>query len=102
MNYWQECIEVALAEAELEATSEQIEIIAGAVESGHENYGMAHGHDCIPNPLVTEKDKLKRELEKERDKRICPECKGRGWITIQGPIHSGTSQCYKCKGEGKT
>ena len=50
MDYWTECISTALDEAGIVATKEQIEIIVGAVEGGHENYGMAHGYDCIPNP----------------------------------------------------
>lgn len=60
MDYWTECISTALDEAGIVATKEQIEIIVGAVEGGHENYGMAHGYDCIPSPLATELNEQKK------------------------------------------
>lgn len=44
MNYWRECVEVALEEAGIKASEEQIQIITDTVEGGFENYGMAHGH----------------------------------------------------------
>lgn len=48
MGYWEECIFGALAKVEITATEEQIFEIAEWVEAFHENFGMAHGHDCIP------------------------------------------------------
>jgi len=30
---------------------------------------MAHGHDCIPNPLNPEVEKLKKELKKQTEQR---------------------------------
>lgn len=54
MDYWKECIEEALDDAGITATKEQIETIVGWVEGAHDNYGMAHGHDCIPNPMISE------------------------------------------------
>lgn len=67
MDYWEECISGALEEAGLTATKEQIDCIVGWVEGAHENYGMAHGHDCIPNPMIAEVDKLKVQLRKTED-----------------------------------
>lgn len=70
MDYWTECIEVAFDEAGINATDEQIQCVAGAVEGGAENYGMAFGHDAIPNPRdvdVDSRDKRIKELEGERD-----------------------------------
>ena len=100
-DYWSECVAIALEDARVPATTEQIELIAGAVESAHQNYGMAMGHDCIPNPLRAELDETKRKLELEQRKTVCRECDGHGSITTQGPYHSATSQCDVCRGEGK-
>ena len=49
-NYWEECVSEAFQEAGITATSDQIKIVSEYVEGAHENYGMAHGHECIPNP----------------------------------------------------
>ena len=102
MNYWDECISEAFEDAGIAATEEQMAVVSGWVEGAHENYGMAHGYDAIPNPAQLENDKLRMELKKEQDKVICRECRGRGRITINGPIHSGTSECHVCRGEGRT
>lgn len=40
-DYWQECISVAADECDLTLSKEQLQYIADAVESGHDNYGMA-------------------------------------------------------------
>ena len=65
MDYWNECIKESFDEAEITATEEQIGIVASWAEGAHDNYGMAHGHDCIANPLEDENRKLKFDLEKE-------------------------------------
>jgi len=100
-DYWEECIANALEETGLSATSEQIKSIACDVRIGHENYGMAHGHDCIPNPLQEENSKLSRALKIEREKIQCPRCKGSGRIISYGGTFESNSQCIKCSGEGK-
>lgn len=101
MDYWTECISEAFEDAGISATKEQIKTVVEWVEGAHENYGMAHGHDAIPNPLELENDNLKRELRKEQDKVICEECKGKGRIITAGPYHSSDSACWKCRGEGR-
>lgn len=101
MDYWEECISAAFDDVGIEATEEQIKNVAFWVEGAHENYGMAHGHDCIPNPLKVENDKLRTELTKEREKVTCEVCNGRGEITTYGLHHSASSQCGKCRGEGR-
>lgn len=40
-NYWIECVSIAAEECGATLTREQIAAIAGDVQSGHENYGMA-------------------------------------------------------------
>ncbi len=64
MSYWKDCISEALGDAGVAATNEQIEIITDWVEGAHDNYGMANGHDCIPNPMESEVDKLKGEIKR--------------------------------------
>ena len=101
MDYWVECITEALDEVGIVATQEQIITVAGIVEGSHENYGMAFGHDCIPNPLRTENERLKKDLKDEQEKVICKECKGKGYTVSYGGSFQSESQCYKCRGEGR-
>ena len=101
MNYWEECIKEAFEDAGITASKEQIDTVVSWVDGAHENYGMAHGYDAIPNPLRSELDETKRALEKERSKVQCEQCNGRGRIISYGPHHSSNSQCLKCRGEGK-
>lgn len=49
----------------------------------------------------SEIERLKRELETERNKVVCPSCKGKGEEISRGPYHSAYSRCPKCKGTGK-
>ena len=46
-------------------------------------------------------ERLKRELEIEKSKIICPECKGSGVNVPYGPAHTCISRCPKCEGVGK-
>ena len=71
MNYWKECIAEAFEESGIKATDEQITNVAEWVEGAHENYGMAHGHDCIANPLEDElrQEKLKTKTAEEKAER---------------------------------
>ena len=101
MDYWKECISEAFEDAKITATTEQIDLVASWVEGAHDNYGMAHGHDCIPNPLRQELDETKTALDKERRKVTCPECKGTGEWVSYGPHHSASSQCSRCRGDGR-
>jgi type IV secretory pathway VirB4 component len=67
MNYWEECVSRAFDEAGIIANDEQLGIVVSAVEGGHENYGMAFGHDCIPNPRDTDIRELKKSIEQLKD-----------------------------------
>lgn len=100
-DYWEECISEACEDAGLTVTQEQVDTIASWVEGAHDNYGMAHGYDAIPNPLVLENERLKREFDLEKSKITCPECKGEGRIIDHGPCHTSESNCSKCRGEGR-
>jgi len=101
MRYWKECIEASLDEVGIKATDEQIDIIAGNVEVSHEQYGMAFGYDCIPNPLAQENDRLKRALENEKNKVHCKSCNGKGTIYESWGTRSSSSRCDRCNGEGR-
>jgi len=68
MDYWEECVSEACDDCGLIITKEQIECIAGWVEGAHENYGMAHGYECIPNPMESEVKSLKMQIEKLEEK----------------------------------
>ncbi len=100
-DYWKECISEACDDAGLEATEKQIDTLASWVEGAHENYGMAHGREAIPNPLCEEHDRLKRDLQAEREKVQCGECGGSGNDVSHGPSFTAISQCCKCHGEGR-
>lgn len=67
-DYWSEAASEALDDAGIAATEQQIETVANWMEAAHDNYGMAHGHDAIPNPLVTENTELRQALNSERGK----------------------------------
>ena len=101
MNYWKEAIEAALDDAGLKATTEQVETMTKAITISHDQYGMAFGHDCIPNPLQTEIKRLTKELETEQRMIFCKECKGTGTIYSYGGTFQSVSQCDKCRGKGK-
>lgn len=68
MNYWEECIESACDEAGVTVTAEQIKSIAESVAISHENYGMAFGYDCIPNPLLADVQRLEHEIKRREEK----------------------------------
>jgi hypothetical protein len=101
VSYWEEVVSIALEDAGIKATQAQIESIAGAVEVSHDNYGMAHGHDCIPNPATTELDSIKKKLAEERSKVACKECGGTGFYVHHFLNRTSSGQCGKCRGEGK-
>lgn len=99
-KYWIDCIAEACQDCGLVATKEQVETVASWAQGAHENYGMATGGDCIPNPLHSEVERLRLELKKEQNKQICSSCMGKGTITTNGPYHSATGSCYSCNGTG--
>lgn len=99
-DYWEECVACSLDEQGIAATPEQITAIAKDIQTSIECKSMAFH---VPeNPYETEKKELMRELEKHRNKTICPECKGKGWVgeydASIGRSWSGT--CGECNGHG--
>lgn len=80
-------------------TDEEIAEIASSLSISAECMGLAF--PTPPSPYPNEIKRLEKELVAERSKVTCAECKGSGSITTDGPYHSATSHCFKCRGEGK-
>ena len=105
-DYWDEAVMVALEEANVQATEDQIKQIAGAIQVSHECFGMAHGYDAIPNPVVTRAEEELRALKREIEKR-------ERWVNSTSPCERCTTTglvfdmwgrdvtCDKCGGEGR-
>jgi hypothetical protein len=72
-DYWSECISQAAEECDLKLTTEQLECLASAAESGHEHYGMAFysppDSDRISDVEREWKAKLKT-LEQDHEKYV--------------------------------
>jgi hypothetical protein len=106
VEYWKECISIAADECGLALAPEQLHFLAEAVESGHENYGMAFGHDCIPDPVESEAhrelQKLRAENERhEQWKNSTKPCK---ICTTTGSVRDGWGRditCPNCNGSGR-
>ncbi len=101
MDYWNECIAQACEEAGVTATQEQVASIAASVKVAHENYGTAHGLDRLRDGRDEEIARLKRVLEDEQRKTVCPRCRGSGQQVDYGPSYTSVSQCFHCHGAGK-
>lgn len=100
-DYWQEVLSNSAEENGISLSEEQVVAIARDIELAHDQYGMAFGHDCIPNPLMGENDRLRRALTIEQSLVHCEECAGTGRNVTYGPHHSADTQCWKCHGKGK-
>lgn len=105
MDYWTEHASIAMDEAGITATSEQLDKIAAVIESAHEFYGQMHGHDVADANFRDEQRKktadAERALKREQDKVFCRECNGNGYTIVSYGSRSGESQCWKCGGAGR-
>ena len=104
-DYWTEHAEIAVSDAGLTATPDQIQTIAGVIESAHEFYGQSMGHDVASANLRGERERemkaLEDEIQREKDKVPCKVCNGTGETHTYGGTMMSTSQCWKCKGDGR-
>lgn len=101
-DYWKICIQEAFSEIGIYATDTQTNQLVEWIEGAHENYGMMHGYDCIPNPLESENKKLKDAYLMEAAKRGCTYCGGHGGFNVPvGSAHCSWDKCHICNGEGK-
>lgn len=105
MRYWKECLSEACEDIGIVITNEQLESLTGWVEGAHENYGMATGEyvasrnlECSKNDRIIE---LENKLKVEKNKRVCPDCKGRGEHIEYFVTHVSVHRCRTCGGEGK-
>ncbi len=76
LDYWVECVGISLDERNIVVTEQQILEIAKDMQGAHEMYGMAFGHDCIPNPLKTEIKQLEGKLVKQEE---CNNSREQNW-----------------------
>lgn len=75
MDYWLEHAEIALSEAGLpSATKDQLQVIAGVIESAHDFYGQSMGHDVSNRNFHAEKERQHKDelaqIEKQKDIEI--------------------------------
>ena len=79
MEYWGNCIEESFEDAGISATKEQIDTVTDWVTGAHENFGLATGRECIPNPMFSELEDTKRELARQQEsheRQLRGICKG--------------------------
>ena len=104
-EYWTECVSSALEEAGISATEEQIASVADSVAAGHECFGMAFGHDVASSNLAArsarERDEVARQIELEKQKVGCPECRGAGRRKYTIGMLAVNAHCSRCNGTGK-
>jgi hypothetical protein len=80
LGYWKECISIAADDIGLTLTDGHLDYLAESVQGGFENYGMAHGHDCIRGESDESKELKKMKAEKEKydlyisSTKPCPYC----------------------------
>jgi len=106
MDYWKECISTAADECGLVLTEEQLECLSVYVEGSHENYGMAFGHDCIPNPVESRAQEELRQLKREKQKheewenstKPCRACTTTGGVK---DVWGRDMTCPDCCGKGR-
>lgn len=101
-DYWKNCVFEILDRVGVSLTEDQTKEIECYIDGCESVEFEATGRDCIPNPQIEENKRLSKALEVERSKVTCRECNGTGTITEPvGTSHWSTSQCDKCKGEGR-
>lgn len=79
-GYWRDCVEEAMEDAKLVATKEQIDTVTSWVEGAAENESTGRGHDCIPDPALAERERMKRLHDRElSDEREAAEKNRKEW-----------------------
>lgn len=103
-EYWTEHASIALDEAGISgATADQIEAIAGVMESAHDFHAQAHGHDVASVNFHAAEEKqtnrLKAELDYEKTvpRDRCDACEGKGNHKDGWGREFG---CRECDGKG--
>ena len=77
--------------------AECLKTMADAVEalSEYRSYGQECTHE-------SSEIALRKEFEREKNKRVCNECNGKGGRTVMFPggIHTSFDRCCACNGTG--
>ena len=103
-DLWREHVEESFDEHGVYATLEQALGIADDIRLAVESTHLASGPPIeYQDPEKSEVRLLQRELKEERDKRGCPDCRGRGYnyFLLPGGAHGSYDRCDTCGGEGK-
>lgn len=98
-EYWQEWLECAEDEVGVSLTKKQSLHIAKSIQICRESINQAFYEPKSPYP--GEIENLKKQPKKEKEKRGCSACRGKGYITENFGTRSSTSPCDECNGEGK-
>ena len=100
-EYWREAVQEAVEALGKFGlfTSEEYTEIGKSLAISEE--GLSLAFYSPPSPEPSRVKELERELQKERSKIVCSECKGSGTYHHAGPYHSSSGQCFRCQGEGK-
>lgn len=99
-EFYIEAVAEAAEAAGIEATPEQIREAAEFVQGAVENICQAF-YAPADSPAESELDRVKKELEAERQKVFCTSCSGNGRIFERGPYHGAWHDCHVCGGRGK-
>ena len=104
-DYWLECVSIALEDAGITATKEQVAEEAGAVQGAHECYGMYTGDDVASANWHASNEREKSDLKKavvfEKEKVNCPACNGAGRLRYNSGPWGVDQHCGRCRGDGR-
>jgi len=99
-KYWKDCIGEIFDEYDISLPDNKLDSIAKDLAISSEMKSTYMGYDCIPDPLRLENEKLKKDLDRERGRTICDDCKGKGGeMSYMGTFQS-FDRCSKCNGTG--
>jgi len=100
-SYWEIAVGESFDEHGIVVSKEQFVAVADDMRSASEMRAEAMGDLCIPNPQTAEIKELTKQLAIEREKVVCPLCKGTGLRISYGGTFQSISTCDRCRGEGK-
>lgn len=104
-EYWRVSVEEIMSEHGFDLSDAQIDALANDFEAAHEMCGESTGQHIASANLHSEQcsqmSALRQELQAERDKVPCKECKG-GTLMVPGMNNEWRqADCWKCNGTGR-